>query len=140
MRPAGLDQQISTLAPIEDEAWVVGGSLRDALLGRPAGADLDIAVAGDAEAAARALCAAHPRANRFPLSRAFGAWRVQGPELPFQIDITPLQGGSLAEDLSRRDLTVNALALPVVRERPVVDLHGGLADLAARRLRHTRPP
>ena len=136
MRPAGLDEQLSTLAPIEDDAWVVGGSVRDALLGRPAGVDLDIAVAGDAEAAARALCRAHPRATRFPLSRAFGAWRVQGPGLPFQIDITPLQGATLQEDLSRRDLTVNALALPVARERPVVDLHGGLADLAARRLRH----
>ena len=92
-------------------------------------------MAGDARAAAAALCRAHG-ANRFRLSRAFGAWRVQGGGLPFQIDITPLQGASLEEDLSRRDLTVNALALPVVTGRPIVDLHGGLADLGARRLRH----
>ncbi len=135
MRPAGLDALLPTLAPIEGDAWVVGGSVRDALLGRPAGADLDIAVAGDAQAAAAALCRAHG-ANRFRLSRAFGAWRVQGGGLPVQIDITPLQGGSLEEDLSRRDLTVNALALPVAAGRPIVDLHGGLADLGARRLRH----
>ncbi len=134
MRPAGLDALLAPLAPLEGDAWVVGGSVRDALMGRPAAVDLDVAVPGDAAAAAAALCRAHG-ANRFRLSRAFGAWRVQGRGLPFQIDITPLQGASIEEDLARRDLTINALALPVQPDMAIVDLHGGLRDIAERRLR-----
>lgn len=128
-----LDALIAPLAPLGDGAWAVGGGVRDALLGRPV-ADLDVAVAGDAAAAAATLSRAH-RGTRFRLSRAFGAWRVQGGDLPFQVDITPLQGADLDEDLGRRDLTVNALALPVGGPGELIDRHGGLADLAARRLR-----
>ena len=128
-----LDALLAPLAPLGDGAWAVGGGVRDALLGRPV-ADLDVAVAGDAAAAAAALCRAHG-GTRFRLSRAFGAWRVQGGDLPFQVDITPLQGADLAEDLGRRDLTVNALALPIQGGGDVIDQHGGLADLAAARLR-----
>lgn len=134
MRPAALDDLIAPLAPLEGGAWVVGGSVRDALLGSSPVFDLDVAVSGDAARAAGVLCRAHG-ATRFRLSRAFGAWRVQGRGLPFQIDITPLQGETLAEDLARRDLTVNALAVPVEPGRPIVDHHGGLRDLADRRLR-----
>jgi putative nucleotidyltransferase with HDIG domain len=111
--------------------------VRDALLGRPF-ADLDVAVAGDAGDAAAAL-ARRAGATCFPLSRAFGAWRVQGGRLPFAVDLMPLQGGDLAEDLARRDLTVNALAVPVAGEPAVIDDHGGLADLRERRLRLVRP-
>ena len=129
-----LDALRAPLAPLEGDAWVVGGSVRDALLGGPASCDLDVAVAGDAARAASLLTRAHG-GTRFRLSRSFGAWRVQARDLPFQIDITPLQGGALEADLGRRDLTVNALALPVAPGAPLVDLHGGLADLEARRLR-----
>jgi poly(A) polymerase len=118
---------------------VVGGGLRDALLGRPV-ADLDVVVAGDAARAAAELARAHG-AGRFRLSARFGAWRVHGGALPCTIDLTPLQGGSLDSDLDRRDLTVNALALPagVPDGSTIVDRHGGLADLAAGRLRLVRP-
>ncbi|MCU0308824.1 MAG: HD domain-containing protein [Thermoleophilia bacterium] len=138
MSEARLAALRAPLAPIEADAWVVGGSLRDALLGRPV-ADLDVAVAGDAEAAARAL-ARHHGAGRFRLSRDFGAWRVHGGALPFTVDLTPLQGGSLGADLARRDLTVNAMALAAGPGAPeVVDPHGGRGDLAARRLRPVGP-
>jgi poly(A) polymerase len=129
---SALGALVAPLAPLEHDAWAVGGGVRDALLGRPV-ADLDVAVAGDAAAAAATLCRAHG-GTRFRLSRAFGAWRVQGGDLPFQVDITPLQGADLAEDLGRRDLTVNALALPVGGDA-IIDRHGGIADLEARRLR-----
>jgi tRNA nucleotidyltransferase/poly(A) polymerase len=125
------------LAPLEERGWVVGGGLRDALLGRPV-SDVDVALDGDAEKAARALARTHG-AGRFRLSAGFGAWRVHGGRLPFTVDITPVQGGSLDEDLSRRDFTVNALALPLGGDAQVVDRHGGLDDLAARRLRLVRP-
>lgn len=139
MSPAALEGLSPPLAPLaHGQVWLVGGGVRDALLGRPVH-DVDLAIRGDATAAAARL-ARHHRAARFPLSREFGAWRVSGGSLPFQVDITPLQGETLADDLSRRDLTINALALPVgAGAERLVDNHGGRRDLAARRLRAVGP-
>lgn len=134
-----LQALLAPLAPLASAAsagWIVGGGLRDALLERPV-ADLDLALDGDAREAARLLAKAH-RATRFPLSDAFGAWRVHGGDLPFTVDITPLQGGSLDADLAKRDLTVNALALPLAGGE-LVDRHGGVADLRSRVLRMVGP-
>ncbi|MGD9697255.1 MAG: HD domain-containing protein [Thermoleophilia bacterium] len=124
---------VAPLAPLGPGLWAVGGGVRDALLGRPV-ADVDVAIDGDAAAAAAALARAHG-AGRFRLSRAFGAWRVSGGSLPFQVDITPLQGATIEEDLGRRDLTVNAIAVPVAEGAAPVDPLGGLADLRSRTLR-----
>jgi poly(A) polymerase len=121
------------LTALGDRAWVVGGAVRDALLAGPI-ADIDVVLEGDAAAAAGRLARAHG-ADRFPLSSAFGAWRLSGGTLPVQVDITPVQGGSLAADLGLRDLTVNAMAVPVTGSGEVIDPYGGRADLAARRLR-----
>jgi putative nucleotidyltransferase with HDIG domain len=131
--PAALPALVEPLAPLGEAAWAVGGGLRDALMERGV-ADLDVVVGGDAAAAARALASAHG-ATRFRLSRAFGAWRVQGGRLPFHVDVMPLQGSTLEEDLERRDLTVNALALQARGDGRVIDRHGGLDDLRAGRLR-----
>lgn len=120
------------LSPLTAPAWVVGGCLRDLALGRPV-ADVDIITAGDSEAQARALATAHG-ASRFRLSRGFGAWRLTGGRLPWQVDIMPVAGDGLDDDLSRRDFTINALALPVAGDQSVIDHHGGLADLAAGRM------
>jgi tRNA nucleotidyltransferase/poly(A) polymerase len=115
-----------------EAAWVVGGAVRDELLGRPV-ADVDLVVGGDARTAAKALARA-AGGPAFELSGEFGAWRVIGPQQRWQVDVTPLQGGTLDEDLARRDFTVNAMARPLSGGE-VVDPHGGAADLAARRLR-----
>ncbi len=132
-----LQALLGPLGPLRHDparVWVVGGGLRDALLGRVV-ADVDLAIDGDAARAASDLARAH-RAQRFPLSRAYGAWRVQGGDLGMQVDITPLQGPDLAADLARRDLTVNALAYPVgPAGAALIDPHGGLDDLRGRRLR-----
>lgn len=125
------------LAGLGDGVWIVGGCLRDDLLGR-AVEDVDLAVAGDAAAVARALARARG-AGRFPLSAEFGAWRVHGGTLPYTVDITPLQGPDLADDLSRRDFTVNAMALPVTGPPDLVDPHGGRADTAGRVVRAVGP-
>jgi poly(A) polymerase len=113
-------------------AWVVGGALRDRLMGRETG-DVDLAVAGDPEAAARALARA-ARGTPFPLSEAFGAWRVIGPGRRWQADLAALRGDRIEEDLAARDFTVNAMAAPLAGGE-VVDPFGGRGDLAARRLR-----
>jgi putative nucleotidyltransferase with HDIG domain len=119
-------------------AWLVGGAVRDRLLGRPAQrADLDLAVAGDVEAAARALSRA-ARAAAFPLSEDFGAWRVVARGGAWQADLSPLLGETIEQDLAQRDFTVNAIAEPLAGGEPV-DPTGGQADLAARRLRMVSP-
>jgi putative nucleotidyltransferase with HDIG domain len=117
-------------------AWVVGGAVRDRLLGRSTD-DVDVAVGGDPRAAARAMKEATGAAI-FPLSEAFGAWRVISPARDWQVDITPLRDGDLLADLAARDFTVNAMAEPV-GGGDVVDPHGGREDLAARRLRMVSP-
>lgn len=121
-------------------AWVVGGALRDRLLGRHGWqAELDLALDGPAAEAAGALRAAAPRGSAaFALSEEYGGWRVVGPGHSWQIDLSPLQGGSLERDLALRDFTVNALAEPL-EGGELIDPSGGLADLGARRLRMVAP-
>jgi poly(A) polymerase len=117
-----------------ERAWIVGGAVRDRLLGRPgAGEDVDLALDGDARGAARRIARAAGGAA-FELSDAFGGWRVVGPGQAWQVDVTPLVGGSLDTDLAARDLTVNAIAEPL-GGGDLVDPHGGRGDLEARRLR-----
>jgi poly(A) polymerase len=115
-----------------ERAWLVGGALRDRLLGRPT-PDLDVVVDGDVRGAARRLGRGLGGAS-FELSDQFGAWRVVARESGWQVDITPLHGGSLEADLSARDLTVNAMAEPLAGGE-LVDPFGGARDLADRRLR-----
>ncbi len=119
-------------------AWLVGGAVRDRLLGRRADrADLDLVVAGDVEAAARTLSRA-ARAAVFPLSEDFGAWRVVGRGGAWQADLAPLLGETIEQDLMLRDFTLNAIAEPLGGGEPV-DPTGGLPDLDARRLRMVSP-
>ena len=114
------------------DAWVVGGAMRDELLGRPI-RDVDVAVAGDPEPPARTVAAA-VRGPAFRLSEAFGAWRVIERSTGRVYDFSPLQGETIEEDLGRRDFTVNAIARPLSGGDPI-DPFGGRSDLAARRLR-----
>ncbi len=106
--------------------------MRDGLLCRPT-TDLDVVVETDARAAARHLARA-ARGPVFELSDAFGSWRVMAPDRSWQVDVSPLRGGSLGADLALRDFTVNAMAQPLDGGE-LVDPHGGAADLRAGRLR-----
>jgi poly(A) polymerase len=114
------------------DAWVVGGTVRDELLGRPI-RDVDVAVVGDPEPPARAVAAA-VRGPVFSLSEAFGAWRVIERSTARVYDFSPLQGDTIEEDLGRRDFTVNAMARPLAGGE-LIDPFGGRADLAERTLR-----
>src|ERR687897_60256 len=119
-----------------ERAWLVGGALRDRLLGRPT-PDLDVVIDGDVRGAARRLGRGLGGAS-FELSDQFGAWRIVARDRGWQVDITPLQGGSLEADLGARDLTVNAMAEPL-SGGDLVDPFGGARDLAERRLRMVSP-
>jgi poly(A) polymerase len=122
-------------------AWIVGGAVRDRVLGRPV-VDLDVVIDGDPAVAARAI--AHqakrigPSAACFPLSEEFGAWRVVARGGAWQIDVEGMRGGSLEADLALRDFTVNAIAEPL-DGGDRIDPLGGLADLRAGRLRCAGP-
>ena len=119
------------------DAWLVGGTVRDLLMDRPL-EDLDLAVSEGAEEAARSLAQA-TRANVFPLSERFGAWRVIAADRGWQADVTPVRGGSIEADLALRDFTVNSMAVPLAGggEGEVIDPRGGRADLEAGVLRVT---
>jgi poly(A) polymerase len=113
-------------------AWLVGGAPRDHLLGRPT-FDLDLVVDGAVEPAARAL-GREGRAAAFPLSDAFGVWRVVARDHAWQVDLLPVNGASIEDDLAARDFTVNAIAEPLAGGDPI-DPFGGRQDLLAGRLR-----
>jgi len=128
------------------DAWIVGGSLRDELLGRPV-RDVDVAVAGDPAGAARAL-AQRVRGPVFRLSEAFGAWRVIDRRAERVYDFAPLQGDSIESDLRQRDFTINAMARAIELDAlggaggeagPLIDPLGGRADLDSRTLRVLGP-
>ena len=123
-----MDERIAA-AVADQEAYVVGGAVRDALLDRPL-VDIDVAC-GDPEAAARSYADAAGGAL-FPLSERHGAWRVAFRD-GRTVDFTPLRDG-IEADLATRDFTINAIAVPI-RGGDEIDPFGGRTDLAARRLR-----
>jgi putative nucleotidyltransferase with HDIG domain len=118
------------------DAWIVGGAVRDHLIGRDT-TDLDIALRDDPRASALALARA-TGGSPFRLSGAFGAWRVVGPGHAWHVDLVVLRDGDIAADLAARDFTINAMAEPLAGGE-LLDPHGGRADLAAGRLRMVTP-
>jgi len=115
------------------QVFLTGGSLRDRLLGLPTH-DLDLAVTGDPRAAAEAF-AAHLGGRCFPLGRTpLVTWRVAGGR--HHADLWRIEHG-VEHDILRRDFTVNALFWRLPRG-PLLDLVGGLDDLAAGRVRVVR--
>ncbi|MBB1256432.1 CCA tRNA nucleotidyltransferase [Streptomyces alkaliterrae] len=134
---------------------LVGGSVRDALLGR-LGNDLDFTTDARPQDVLRIV---RPWADAvWEVGIAFGTVGCQkaaGPDGPsYQIEITTYRseaydrtsrkpevsyGDSIEEDLVRRDFTVNAMAV-ALPEKTFVDPHGGLEDLARRMLRTPGTP
>lgn len=117
--------ELEAFGPRPDGGVVVGGALRDALLGRE-WTDVDWLVP-DPRAAAEGL-AHRVGGHAFALDPERGHWRVVGDERT--IDLAPPRG-TPAEDLALRDFTVNALGL--APDGPLDPLNGE-RDLAARRL------
>jgi tRNA nucleotidyltransferase (CCA-adding enzyme) len=128
----------------EPRVWVVGGAVRDLLLGgRPS--DLDLVVEGDALPVARRAAErldgevlVHERFGTATVRGAEGAFDLAGarrenyPE-PGALPVVEL-GASLAEDLARRDFTVNTLALRLA-DGELTGVDGAREDLEARELR-----
>jgi tRNA nucleotidyltransferase (CCA-adding enzyme) len=133
------------LAAIEAAAsapvYVVGGAVRDLLLGRGR-ADLDLVVEGDAAALAAALGAEPVEHERFATAKAvvdghdldLASARTETYAHPGALpDVTP--AASIEDDLGRRDFTINAMAIPLADGGRLIDPLGGRADLEAGVLR-----
>ena len=119
------------------DAYMVGGAVRDRLLGRPIH-DYDIAVSDNALRLGRSLADA--------LSGAYVTLDDEQPTARVllgndQVDVAQWRGDGLAGDLALRDFTINAMAVPLAAwaddPPPVLDPTGGQADLAARLIRAT---
>ncbi len=123
------------------ELYLVGGSVRDLLLNRPT-ADLDFALATDAIPFAKAF-AAHVGGGFVGLDERPPTARVVFKKQTVSMDFAQFRAASLNDDLQLRDLTINAMAVPLEAmlesaRLPVprlIDPGGGMADLTARQLR-----
>lgn len=132
-----MSQPLKALRRLEVAGWLVGGAVRDRLLGRST-TDFDVALAVGGPAGVEPVARELARAAGgfvFALSEAFGAWRVVAHDRSWQVDLMAVEGGSIEADLGRRDVTVNAIAEPLGGEPALVDPTGGVADLERRRLR-----
>jgi tRNA nucleotidyltransferase (CCA-adding enzyme) len=140
-----LDHMHPELAPLRhgegDPVYLVGGAVRDLLLGRGR-ADIDIVVVGDAAGLASGLGGEVFEHERFGTVKV----KLSGHEVDIagaRSESYPHPGAlpvvepsrSIEDDLRRRDFTINAMAIPLHGEPRLIDPHGGEADLATRQLR-----
>jgi poly(A) polymerase len=129
---------LAAVAALDTPAWLVGGAVRDRLLGRRT-ADFDVTVDGPAEPVARQVSRS-AGGFAFELSESFGAWRVVAHDRTWQVDVLGLDGATIEDDLARRDFSVNAIAAPLpLTEGEYVDPFGGVGDLGRRTLRMVAP-
>jgi len=115
-------------------AYLVGGAVRDSLVGIPV-ADVDVAVPSGEDRVARELSSAG-FGTAFPLAPPGSpapVWRVAREGSI--VDVSRFERGeTIEDDLARRDFTINAIARKV-GERALIDPFGGAADLRAGRIR-----
>lgn len=136
----------TTLTPLLPAAdaplFLVGGSVRDLLMGVEWSKDIDLAVDGDPFPFGRRL-AAHTSGSFFVMDKERQVCRVVAEVAVrrYQFDLSPVKGGDILRDLAERDFTVNAMAIPLhpmlsgSDEIELTDPFGGSDDLAAKTLR-----
>lgn len=130
--------------------WLVGGWVRDALLGK-AGADLDFATEALPEQTLQIL-SSWGGSRPWTTGMEFGTVGVQ--QGSYRLEVTTFRtehygrgsrnpsvtyGTDLKTDLSRRDFTVNSLAIELP-DGGLIDLFGGVDDLVGRRIRTPLAP
>ena len=142
--------------------FAVGGAVRDALIGAPPRDEREIDFTTDARPEEITLLLAPLCSTLWEQGREFGTIGGILRATGLKAEVTTFRsesyaahsrkpavqwGDSLSEDLSRRDFTINAIALDVIalaEERPdtraLIDEHGGIADLFAHQLRTPAEP
>jgi tRNA nucleotidyltransferase (CCA-adding enzyme) len=148
-RLPGVDRLLPALDGLPP-TYLVGGAVRDLLRGAVA-VDLDLAVESDAPSVARALAGRLGGSVRE--HERFGTATVRAPDLTFDLATTRtetydepgalprVEAATLADDLRRRDFTVNAMAVALAGDDlgHLHDPHGGVADLEAGLVRVLHP-
>ena len=145
--PAEILAVLRRLGEAGHRSWLVGGAVRDLLLGRAHG-DFDLAT----PATPKQVMALFPRV--IPTGVDHGTVTVL-VDKGHKVEVTTFRGEGayqdgrrpdsvtfhtdLTEDLSRRDFTINALAFDPLGQE-LADPHGGQADLAARVIRAVGDP
>ena len=142
MRAIGAAAESASAVP-----FLVGGSVRDALADDQATIDLDVALVGADDATFARI--AELTGGQISRRSQFGTAKLQLDSLEIDLamaraedypkpgSLPVVRPGTLEEDLSRRDFSVNAMAVSLRSESwgDLVDLHDGLADLTQGRLR-----
>ncbi len=138
---------------IERRCFAVGGCVRDFLLDRPS-KDIDFVTVGSGIELAEIVARKLRRGAKLTVFRNFGTAQVKCRDIELEFvgarresydrnSRKPVvEDGTLEEDLSRRDFTINALAISLNRESygTLIDLFGGLKDLERRILRTPLDP
>ena len=127
-------EAVRALLPAEVPVYLVGGAVRDAVLGRPIH-DLDFATPQGLKLA-KQVADALPGAF-FPLDAEFDTARVifQRPDGGREIlDFAGYRGASLEADLRGRDFTINAVAMDL-HTGAIIDPLGGVKDICEKRIR-----
>lgn len=137
----GIRQILTHLTQNGHQALVVGGAVRDFLLGRKV-KDLDLVTDATPDRVAELF------PKTLPIGKAFGVMKVQASGEEW-VEVATLRSdgayvdgrhptsvsfGGVKEDSDRRDFTINALYYDLKQQR-ILDLHQGMDDLRARRLR-----
>lgn len=122
------------------ELFLVGGALRDLLLGVPVH-DMDFAMSGDPSPLAKRI-AKRLKVGHYVLDDERHTARVMYYDpggKPFPLDFVQFTGSSLLEDLSSRDFTINAMAVSLNDPSSLIDPLGGQADLKQGQLHACSP-
>jgi tRNA nucleotidyltransferase (CCA-adding enzyme) len=140
--PARLGDRLASLRGLdrvreavgELPVYLVGGAVRDLLLGRGR-ADLDLVVEGDVTQLSDRLGGEVVSHERFATAKVI----VDGTEIDLAEAraeeyrrpgaLPEVRSATLADDLARRDFTINAMAIQLGGEPELIDPHGGRADL-----------
>jgi len=123
------------LADDEKPVYLVGGAVRDVVMGRPVH-DLDLIAAGGRKLARRIADAWDGAYYSLDSERDVGRALIDTPDGRLVVDVARRRGEALDDDLRDRDFTVNALAVQLNGDLDrIFDPAGGLADLKAKRLR-----
>lgn len=129
-------KQIQSALPAGVPVYLVGGAVRDALLGKPVH-DFDFVLPEKAISVARQV-ADRMQAAFFPLDDVRKTGRViftQPNEERLFLDFSNQRGPDLENDLRARDFTINAIAVDAHSTQSLLDPLGGMADLREKRLR-----
>lgn len=117
--------------------YIVGGSIRNFALNEDT-YDIDLVIIdGEPERVSKEI-SKRVKGTYFLLDEEFNEYRiVLKREKIYTIDVSPLRGKSIEEDLEKRDLTINSIAIEP-RKMELVDITGGLKDIEDGILKTTR--